>query len=591
MTDNSMNNNKRIKIETNEVKNENNNVVSIKMENNNTNNKKRIKNENEDNEDKINTNANVIDKDIKISGSNNKGIKSENNNNNGNNVKKEEEEEEEDSRLDPPGKSPVVTSSPCSSSHHHRRIKTENNNNNNNNNGNGNGKRIKIENNSGGAVKKEEQEEQEEEEQEQFGMIKIFIKTLTGKIRTMYFKPNETINDIKLTIRRIENIPLHQQRLVFVDGKQMEDGRTLSDYNIVKGSTIVLVLKLRASISSFTATVEEVDSCNDPVLTRWLMLSDVERQGTGTVVVTVSPTHDQLTSAMKRTNASSIESFRISHTKDTIISVSERKQFIEVRAVALNNGTRRLILFPFQYVIFRFSFLTFILFLLLLLLLFASFLMLQHVFFVPKGEVCTDIKIALGDINGYGGASVLSALLSFGDNSKIANDCGDDALDLYNMLLKKHEFSSSDGAQIVLRRTEGPTSGCIEFHCDNETNRAAKYTVQLALNDDTEYDGGKICFVAPSSSSSSSSLDLDLDLDLVVPKRYAGTMTSHKCNVFHAVTKLHKGIRYSLFVLDRSNGLSEEDVKCVDVDTVHRILLNKKNKENIDTNNGNINGM
>ena len=57
-----------------------------------------------------------------------------------------------------------------------------------------------------------------------------------------------------------------------------------------------------------------------------------------------------------------------------------------------------------------------------------------------------------------------------------------------------------------------------------------------------------------------------------VPKRCAGTMTSHIPKIIHAVTKLHEGVCYSLFIVDRCNGLDEKDVKCVDVDTARRIL-------------------
>jgi ubiquitin-large subunit ribosomal protein L40e len=106
--------------------------------------------------------------------------------------------------------------------------------------------------------------------------------------------------------------------------------------------------------------------------------------------------------------------------------------------------------------------------------------------------------------------------------------------------------AAEDDFKIALRMTTGPTNACIDFHCDGAY---ATSTSQIALNDPSEYEGGRLCYFVNGV--------------LHVLERPIGSLVQHPPRVLHAVTNLRSGVRKSLFLVDQYNGLGDVDVYTV----------------------------
>ena len=77
------------------------------------------------------------------------------------------------------------------------------------------------------------------------GRLQIFVKTMTGKTITLEVELSDTIESVKAQIEEMQGTPPDEQRLIF-GGRQLENGRILSDYGTIKNAcTFVLALRLR----------------------------------------------------------------------------------------------------------------------------------------------------------------------------------------------------------------------------------------------------------------------------------------------------------------------------------------------------------
>ena len=318
--------------------------------------------------------------------------------------------------------------------------------------------------------------------------MQIFVKTLTGKTITLEVDPSDTINAVKAKIQDKEGIPPEQQHLVFA-GKEMvhvDQGSEFGNPTVAEqkaaGDDQQQIRIPRGTLATYGVQTES---------TLHLVNRDTEEvfEELVAAVLNAEQAVDDIGTFGMHFNTEGIDFLQHSAT------VSVQPSLLELKNIAVSLEAD-----PSSSVINHTE---------------------RHTFLTAKQcqRLISETEKAW--------------LLLTEKNTDFKHYLTREALvDMIGVDTFQHVSKQMNDVytKIIVRRC-CEHGKCIQFHVDHSLR-----TMQIPLNDATEYQGGQLCYVMPG--------------ELFFPKRMAGTATIHRNNIAHGVTTLVKGVRYGLFLLN-----------------------------------------